>query len=136
MAFAIRERAAKITHAVMPAAQVDSSQFTKLFQNLIGNALKFAGKETPSIQINARREATGWFFSVADNGIGMGAENLECIFEIFHRLHSREEYPGTGIGLALCKRIVEIHGGAIWAESEPGKGSVFSFWLPAGEGKA
>ena len=132
---AIQEKNALISFAPMPVISGDPVLLTQLFQNLIGNALKFAGKEPPRIQINARLKTSEWIFSVADNGIGMEAGNLDRIFEIFHRLHSREEYPGTGIGLALCKRIVEIHGGRIWAESEPGKGSVFHFSLPADEGK-
>jgi PAS domain S-box-containing protein len=131
----IGEKQAVISVGPMPEICGDPVLLTQLFQNLVGNALKFAGKETPRIQISARRQAGEWIFSVADNGIGMEPENLERIFEIFHRLHSREEYPGTGIGLALCKRIVEIHGGRIWAESERGKGSVFSFSLPADGGK-
>lgn len=128
----VREKHASISIGPMPVISGDPVLLTQLFQNLIGNALKFAGKETPHIQINARRASCDWSFSVADNGIGVEDQHLERIFEIFHRLHSREEYPGTGIGLALCKRIVEIHGGRIWAESEPGKGSVFHFSLPAG----
>ena len=132
---AIEEKNALISFAPMPVISGDPVLLTQLFQNLIGNALKFAGKEPPRIQINARLKTSEWIFSVADNGIGMEAGNLDRIFEIFHRLHSREEYPGTGIGLALCKRIVEIHGGRIWAESERGKGSVFHFSLPADEGK-
>ena len=128
----VLEKHASISIRPMPVISGDPVLLTQLFQNLIGNALKFAGKETPRIQINARRASCDWIFSVADNGIGMEGKHLERIFEIFHRLHSREEYPGTGIGLALCKRIVEIHGGRIWAESEPGKGSVFHFSLPAG----
>ena len=132
---AIEEKNALISFVPMPVISGDPVLLTQLFQNLIGNALKFAGKEPPRIQINARLKSSEWIFSVADNGIGMEAGNLDRIFEIFHRLHSREEYPGTGIGLALCKRIVEIHGGRIWAESEPGKGSVFHFSLPADEGK-
>ena len=128
----VLEKHASISIRPMPVISGDPVLLTQLFQNLIGNALKFAGKETPRIQINARRESCDWSFSVADNGIGMEGKHLERIFEIFHRLHSREEYPGTGIGLALCKRIVEIHGGRIWAESELGKGSVFHFSLPAG----
>ena len=128
----VLEKHASISIRPMPVISGDPVLLTQLFQNLIGNALKFAGKETPRIQINARRESCDWIFSVADNGIGVEDQHLERIFEIFHRLHSREEYPGTGIGLALCKRIVEIHGGRIWAESELGKGSVFHFSLPAG----
>jgi PAS domain S-box-containing protein len=131
----IGERYAAISIGPMPVVSGDPVLLTQLFQNLIGNALKFAGKETPRIAITARCGKGGWVFSVADNGIGMKNVDLDRIFEIFHRLHSREEYPGTGIGLALCKRIVEIHDGRIWAESEAGKGSVFHFSLPADEGK-
>lgn len=132
---AVEVKRPAISIGPMPVVSGDPVLLTQLFQNLIGNALKFSGKETPRIQISAVRQCCEWIFSVADNGIGMEAQYLERIFAIFHRLHSREEYPGTGIGLALCKRIAEIHGGRIWAESEPGKGSVFHFSLPAGEAK-
>jgi len=131
----IAEKQAEISVGPMPAISADPVLLTQLFQNLIGNALKFAGKETPRIAITARRGEGEWIFSVADKGIGIEDKYLVRIFEIFHRLHSREEYPGTGIGLALCKRIVEIHGGRIWAESEPHRGSVFHFSLPTDEGK-
>ena len=132
---AIEEKHAVISTGQMPVIPGDPVLLTQLFQNLLGNALKFSGKETPRIQINASRDCCEWMFSVADNGIGVEARHLDRIFEIFHRLHGSEEYPGTGIGLALCKRIVESHGGRIWAESEPGRGSVFRFSLPAGEEK-
>ena len=127
---AIRERAAKITHAVMPAAQVDSSQFTQLFQNLIGNALKFCGADAPSISIGCEREGAAWIFSVHDRGIGIEEKEFERIFQLFQRLHSRVEYPGSGIGLAVCKKIVERHGGRIWVKSAAGEGTTFFFSLP------
>ncbi len=103
---------------------------TQLFQNLVGNALKFHGPAPPKIHIDARREANRWVFSVRDNGIGIGPEYKDRIFLIFHRLHTRDEYPGTGIGLAICRKIVDRHGGQIWVESQPGKGTTFHFTLP------
>lgn len=128
---AIAEKKGVCSVGPMPTVPGDPVLLTQLFQNLIGNALKFCTKGAPRIEITARKETCEWIFSVADNGIGIAPENLGRIFEIFHRLHSREEYPGTGIGLALCKRIVEIHHGRIWAESKPGEGSQFLFSLPA-----
>ncbi len=133
---AIEVKRPEISIGPMPVVSGDPVLLTQLFQNLIGNALKFSGTETPRIQISAVRQCCEWIFSVADNGIGMEVQYLERIFAIFQRIHSREEYPGTGIGLALCKRIVEIHGGRIWAESASGKGSVFHFSLPASETQA
>jgi light-regulated signal transduction histidine kinase (bacteriophytochrome) len=108
-----------------------------LLQNLIANSLKFHGEEPPTIHVSARLNKklnsgmTGeWIFSVSDNGIGIDPEYAERIFVIFQRLHGREQYPGTGIGLAICKKIVERHGGRIWVESQPGKGATFYFTLP------
>jgi PAS domain S-box-containing protein len=132
---AVAEKQAVYSVGPMPTVPGDPVLLTQLFQNLIGNALKFSGKEPPRIAITARQAKGEWIFSVADNGIGIGSENVDRIFEIFHRLHSREDYPGNGIGLALCKRIVEIHGGRIWAESEAGRGSVFHFSLPADDAR-
>ncbi len=126
----IEEHRAEITQDILPAVPVIHSQFGQLLQNLIGNAIKFHGADTPRVHITARRNGNEWIFSVGDNGIGIAPEYFEKIFLIFKRLHSREKYPGTGIGLAICKRIVERHRGRIWVESEPGKGSTFYFTIP------
>jgi len=128
---AIQESHASITHAPLPVVAADSSQLAQLFQNLIGNAIKFRGSEPPVISVSAERQADEWTFTVADNGIGIAPEHTEAIFVIFQRLHTRAEYSGNGIGLAICKKIVEQHGGRIWVDSEAGHGSVFRFTLPA-----
>lgn len=130
----IEESDAAITHDPMPAVVGDSSQLGQLFQNLFNNAIKFKSDRRPEIHVGATRDANPghWLFSVRDNGIGIPAEHFERIFVIFQRLHSRSEYPGTGIGLSLCKKIVERHNGRIWVESQPGAGSTFFFTLPAG----
>jgi signal transduction histidine kinase len=117
----------------LPALMADPDQLGRLFQNLVGNALKFRGEEPPRIQVAARREARNWVFSVRDNGIGIDPKYKDRIFVIFQRLHTMETYAGTGIGLSICKKIVERHGGRIWVESEPGKGSTFCFTIPAKE---
>ncbi len=127
----IEEYRAEISQDVLPTVPVIHTQLGQLLQNLIGNAIKFHGEEMPRIHIGARREGEVWLFSVSDNGIGIPREYFEQIFLLFKRLHSREKYPGTGIGLAICKRIVERHHGRIWVESEPGKGATFFFTLPA-----
>jgi len=126
----IREANATITCDPLPKLNVDSTQIAQLFQNLIGNAIKFRSKETPKIHIGARKHPDTWLFSVEDNGIGIDPQYTERIFMIFQRLHTRRKYPGTGIGLAICKKIVERHGGKIWVESTPEKGSTFYFTLP------
>jgi len=130
---AIEESGARITHDVLPVVKADPTQLTQLFQNLIANAIKFRREMPPEIHISANRENRFWVFSIRDNGIGLDPAFADRIFTIFQRLHTREGYPGTGMGLAICKRIVERHGGSIRVESEPGRGSTFSFTLPVSE---
>lgn len=129
---AIDESGAVVTHGDLPTVTADTTQLTRLFQNLIGNAIKFRGEQPPRVQVKAQPTEGGWLFSVRDNGIGIDPEQADRIFLIFQRLHTRREYPGTGIGLALCKKIVERHGGRIWVESEPGEGATFYFTIPNG----
>jgi PAS domain S-box-containing protein len=121
---------ASVSSAPLPVLPVDATQMVQLLQNLIGNALKFRGEDAPSIRIGAQRETERWVFSIQDNGIGIEPQYFERIFQIFQRLHTRKHYPGTGIGLAICKKIVERHGGTIWVQSESGKGSTFYFSIP------
>jgi PAS domain S-box-containing protein len=128
---AIEDSHARITHDPLPTVMGDAIQLGQLFQNLIGNAIKFRGEKLPSVHVTAERQGGEWLFSFRDDGIGIDSQYAERIFVIFQRLHTKEEYPGTGIGLALCKKIVERHGGRIWVESEPHKGSNFRFTLPA-----
>ena len=124
------EAGGTIIYGEMPSIIADETQMTQLFQNLIGNALKFHGEEAPRVEISALRKGDDWIFSVRDNGIGIDPQYKDRIFEIFQRLHTCEEYPGTGIGLAIAKKIVERHRGHIWVESQPGEGSTFNFTLP------
>jgi light-regulated signal transduction histidine kinase (bacteriophytochrome) len=128
---AIVESGAAITHDPLPALLADATQLTQLFQNLLSNAIKFRRpEEAPRIHVYCTRQGQAWQFRVRDNGIGIDAQHFDRIFLIFQRLHGRGKYPGTGIGLAICKRIVERHGGCIGVESERGKGSTFYFVIP------
>ncbi|HKZ54910.1 MAG TPA: ATP-binding protein, partial [Anaerolineales bacterium] len=127
---AIEERHARVTHDPLPTLMADGSQLIQLLQNLIGNAVKFHGGRLPEVHIGASRENGAWLFRVRDNGIGIDPKYFERIFLIFQRLHNRTDYAGTGIGLAVCRKIVERHGGSIWVESEPGKGATFFFTIP------
>lgn len=128
---AIEEAGATVVSEPLPEVHGDSGQLAQLLQNLVANAIKFRGDKAPRVEISARREGDEWVFSVSDNGIGIAPEFSERIFVIFQRLHSRAEYPGTGIGLSICRKIVERHGGRIWVGSEPGEGTTFRFTLPA-----
>jgi light-regulated signal transduction histidine kinase (bacteriophytochrome) len=130
---AIEEAQAVISHDTLPTIPVDQTQLGQVFQNLIGNALKFHGPEPVRIHVSVQQEAGEWRFSVRDNGIGIEPRDADRIFVIFQRLHAGCEYPGTGIGLAITKKIVERHGGRIWVVSEPGKGSTFTFTIPITE---
>ncbi len=126
----INEAKAIITNEELPEVRADASQLVLLFQNLIGNALKFRGKGYPHVQISAKDNGAEWQFSVKDNDIGIDPQFADKIFVIFQRLHTKEEYPGSGMGLAICKKIVERHGGRIWFESELDKGATFYFTIP------
>jgi PAS domain S-box-containing protein len=130
MAFTIEAADGQVTFDKLPTVTAHESSLIQLFQNLIGNALKFRGDQPPCVHISARRAEGEWFFSVADNGIGLEPQYYQRVFMIFQRLHNRNEYPGTGIGLSICKKIVENLGGRIWVESEPGQGTTFSFTIP------
>ncbi len=130
---AIDESHARVTRGRMPKIKADTHQLSRVFQNLIGNALKFRRDEAPRVTVEAEQLPGAWVFSVKDNGIGIPPDQFDRIFRIFQRLHSQSEYPGTGIGLAICKRIVERHGGRIWLDSSVGQGATFHFTLPAGD---
>ena len=128
---AAREAAgAEVTRGNLPKVFADGSQLTQLFQNLVGNAIKFHGAEPPRIHVEGEERGDVWVFSVKDNGIGLDTQYAERIFMMFQRLHSKSEYPGTGIGLAICKKIVQRHGGRIWVDSQPGRGATFGFTIP------
>ena len=125
----IDQAQATVMASELPILRADASQLVQLFQNLISNALKYSS--SPLVQIQAEEQASHWLFSVSDNGIGIDPKYTNRIFEIFQRLHTQEEYPGTGIGLAICKKIVELHGGQIWVDSTPGGGATFRFTIPS-----
>ena len=133
---AIEECGASVSYDVLPTIIGDEGQLVRLFQNLIGNAIKFRGKEAPQVHISALRRNNIVTFSVKDNGIGIDPQHSQSIFEIFRRLHTSEEYPGTGMGLAICKKIVERHGGHISVQSQPGQGSTFYFSVDMAGGEA
>jgi PAS domain S-box-containing protein len=127
---AIDESSAAVTFDALPTLEADEMQLAQLFQNLIGNALKFRSASVPRIHVSAAEKQGGWEFAVKDNGIGIESQYFERIFKVFQRLHDKGEYPGTGIGLAICKKVVERHQGTIWVESKPGEGTTFLFTLP------
>ncbi|WP_049889824.1 PAS domain S-box protein [Natronorubrum bangense] len=127
----IEEQDADVTTASLPAVCGDANQLRQVFQNLLSNALEYSGDGPPQVHVSADRDGDEWTVSVHDEGIGMDPDETDRIFEVFQRLHSHDEHPGTGIGLALCRRIIERHGGDIWVETEPGEGATFSMTLPA-----
>jgi PAS domain S-box-containing protein len=127
---AIHESGAVVTHGALPVVWADRSQIAQVLQNLVGNAIKFRGKEPLVISVQAEKTGGQWWFSVSDNGIGIAPEFAQSIFTVFQRLHTRSEYPGNGIGLAICKKIIEHCGGKIWVESQGGRGSTFKFTIP------
>jgi signal transduction histidine kinase len=131
LALQIKEQRAMVTHGPLPVVIADDGQMVQLLQNLVSNAIKFRKEEDPQIRVEYKKEGTDWEFTVQDNGIGLDQHYADKIFVIFQRLHTKEEYPGSGIGLAISKKIVERHGGRIWVESELGKGSSFHFTIPA-----
>jgi light-regulated signal transduction histidine kinase (bacteriophytochrome) len=128
---AIAESRATVTSDRLPSLHVDPVQFSQVFQNLVGNAIKYQAGDVPRIHISSRREGSQWIFSVQDNGIGIESGHADKVFQMFRRLHPQHRYSGAGVGLAICKHIVEGHGGRIWVESSAGRGSVFYFSIPA-----
>jgi chemotaxis family two-component system sensor kinase Cph1 len=128
----IAETGAKITYDTLPCVMADGTQLMQLFLNLVGNAIKFRSDKPPEIHIGVERQEDNWLFSVRDNGIGLDPKFSDRIFIIFQRLHTRDEYPGTGMGLAICKKIIECHRGRIWVESQLGQGATFYFTIPVG----
>jgi light-regulated signal transduction histidine kinase (bacteriophytochrome) len=128
---AIEESGAVVSSDQLPAVLADQSQLTQVLQNLIGNAIKFRGDAAPRIEVSATNGGPNWTFAVRDNGIGIDPQYADRIFALFQRLHTRAEYPGTGIGLTICKKIIERHGGRMWVESRPREGATFYFTLRA-----
>jgi PAS domain S-box-containing protein len=131
----IKDSNAIVNVGPLPPVLADARQFMQLFQNLIGNAVKYCDERTPEIHVAAKPDGDQWLFSVQDNGIGIAPQYSERIFQMFQRLHTTKKYSGTGIGLAICRKIVERHGGKIWVEAQPGKGSTFVFTIPRAEGR-
>ncbi len=131
----IEKNEATVSQDPLPDVIADNTQLIQVFQNLIINGIKFHSEEAPKIHVSAERKANEWVFSVRDNGIGIEPQYSEKIVEVFKRLHKKEEYPGTGIELSICKKIIERHSGRIWVESELGKGSTFYFTLPINPGE-
>jgi light-regulated signal transduction histidine kinase (bacteriophytochrome) len=132
LATVIQESGGVVTYGALPTVAADPTQLLQVFQNLIGNAIKYRGERPPEVHIEVEHRAGEWQFTMRDNGIGIDPQYFERIFGIFQRLHTRREYPGTGIGLALCKKIIERHGGRIWVASKPKEGSTFCFTIPDG----
>ena len=130
LSISITENNVNMTREPLPTVFADQNQMLQVFQNLITNAIKFRGEKPPEINISAHKEEGEWIFAVKDNGIGIKSDHMDQIFEVFKRLHTKEEYPGTGIGLSIIQKIIKHHGGLIWVESEPGKGSIFYFTIP------
>ena len=130
LAAAIEENDATVTRDELPTANINASQLTQVFQNLVTSAIKFRQEVSPRVHVSSRLEGTDWVFSVRDNGIGIAPQYADRIFTIFQRLNTREDYPGTGIGLAVCKKIIERHGGEIWVDAGPGDGTTFKFTIP------
>jgi light-regulated signal transduction histidine kinase (bacteriophytochrome) len=127
----IGQSGAVVTHDPLPAIRTDETQLTQVFQNLVGNAIKYRSAELPRIHVSSTKNGDNeWIFSVRDNGLGIAPQYFERIFILFQRLHGRNEFEGTGIGLAICKKVLERLGGRIWVESQPEKGSTFFFALP------
>jgi light-regulated signal transduction histidine kinase (bacteriophytochrome) len=126
---AIDEKKAQVTWAPLPMVLGDDGQLERVFQNLLANAIKFCNRDIPQVHVSAERQGAMWVLSVRDNGIGIEPQSVERLFKLFQRVHDRSQYSGSGIGLAVCKKIVERHGGRIWAESTPGQGSTFFFTL-------
>jgi PAS domain S-box-containing protein len=131
----IEEKKADIIYDNLPVVWADYTQLVQVFQNLISNSIKYNEQEQPTIHISAEKKVNDWVFKVEDNGIGIDSHHGDRVFKIFQRLHGRDEYEGTGIGLAIVKRIVEQHGGMIWYDSKPGEGSIFYFSIPQGDVK-